>query len=220
MITLSELRSLVKETPLTKEKEAPGRKQLIKNGGGVVDRADFADNSFVEVYTNGYVYYERGERWTSFSLQDVFQDYEYESVIARSWDKILIDSDYFMNLPWIIRVLMEGEDRIEYNISKSRIERNAASFDTTYSGGENFGTDENDALTILLRRELSEMLFQSFCMITKYQQEIIEECIIDARKTIDVAADRKITHQAVSDAIKKGTRNLRKALAELYGDDE
>ena len=219
MITLSELRSRVEEAPLTKEKKAPGWQQLRKDGGGVVEMATFADDSFVEVYAKGYVYYCSGQRWTTFSLKDTTLDYEYESVMDSRKKHETIAAEFFDSLPWIIRVLMDGGDRIEYNLSRARTERNAAPIDSTYDDCGKFGSDEEDALAILLKNELAEMLYESFYMITARQQQVLEACILDGKKNKEVSEELRLTHQAVSDAMRRGIKSFRMSFESIYGDE-
>ena len=218
MITLSELRSMTETAPLTKDKGAPGWRELRRNGGGVVETATLSNGSFIDIYAKGYVHYCRGERWTTFSLTDTTLDYRYGSVAAPPLQPPVIRAEYFSSLPWIIRVLMEGEDRVEYNISRTRTERNKAPILSTFDDYGTFGKDDEAALAILLKKELAEMLYKSFLMISARQQQVIEECVMEGRKNKEVSKELKLTHQAVSDALKRGLRNLRNSFVMIYGE--
>ena len=77
MYTLSELLRRIEEAPLTNEKSAPNWKFLRKYGGGVVARAEFSGDAFIEVFANGYAFYYNGFRWTTFSMQDTTLSYEF-----------------------------------------------------------------------------------------------------------------------------------------------
>ena len=215
MITLSELRSRVKNAPLSTEEEAPGWRTLRNSGGGIVETALLSDDSFVEVYYEGYVYYRTGKRWTTFSLTDTMMKIDYEFTGERT--ELDTDYPYYAQLPWIIRVVLCAEYRIESNLIKDRTVRNAAPIDSTFDDYGTFGYDCDDPLEILLKQELSRMLYKSYCMITERQQQVIRACIIDNKRNKDVAEELEITHQAVSDALAKGLRAFREAFIMNYG---
>ena len=185
MITLAELYGKVEHAPLTRVKRAPGWRQLRKYGGEIVERAVFDDESFLEVFRKGYVYYKSGSRRTTFSLADVFEDYEYTPQQIVPDAVMVFEESCFAELPWVIRVLMEGEDRIEISQEKSRSEMYSTQYDTIRDEHGTFGCDEDDPLTRMIKAELAEMLYRSFLVMTEYQQEIVEACVLnDAKKGI------------------------------------
>ena len=216
MITLSDLRGSVRRAPLTKEKPAPKWRELVNSGEEVVAEVIFADGTTVEVYANCYVHYFNGKNHTTFSLTDVEQDYTYSSLEQASSK---IELDYFDKLPWIIRVLMEGDDRVESSQNKARITKNMVSFDTNKDELGTYGCDSEDALAIMLKDELEEMLYQSFLFMTEYQQKIIEACILDNKKHREIASEYGVTRQAISDAFRNGIRRYREAFEKLYSDN-
>lgn len=69
---------------------------------------------------------------------------------------------------------MEGDDRVESSQNKARITKNMVPFDTNKDELGIYGCDREDALAIMLKDELEEMLYQSFVFMTDYQQKIIE----------------------------------------------
>lgn len=202
---------------MTKEKPAPRWRELRKSGEKIVAGVLFADESYVEVYADGYVHYCNGQNHTTFSLADVELDYTYDSIDPQS--SLQIEAEYFGKLPWIIRVLMEADDRVESSQSKARITRNMAPFDTNKDELGEFGYCEEDALTLMLKEELEEMLNQSFQLLTEYQQKIIEACVLENKKHKELAAEFGVTRQAVSDAFRTGLRNCREAFEKMYGDE-
>lgn len=218
MITLSELLSKVALPPLTRDVHAPGWKELRLNGGGIVEQAIFDDDTYIEVYANGYVYYQSGTSKTRFSITDVLEDYEYTPLKSTSDLKRDFDRSFFEDRPWIIRVLMEGDDRIEASQQKSRAKLYSTDFDTTIDEHGTYGCDENDPLTIMLKAELSEMLYQSFLMMTEYQQEVVEACILEGLKHWEAAEIHNVSRQAITKAIKNGLTRFRIAYEEMYGD--
>lgn len=220
MITLSELVSKVERAPLTREKRAPGWRQLRKYGGGIVERAVFDDESFLEVFRKGYVYYKSGTRRTTFSLADVLEDYEYRPQQTVPDAAVVFDETCFSELPWVIRVLMEGEDRVESNQDKSRTEMYSVSFDTTCDDYGTFGFDEDDPLTLLLQAEFAEMLYQSFLMMTEYQQRIFESCVLNDRKHWEVADELEVTRQSVTRTLQRGLKSFRESFEKIYGSDK
>lgn len=57
---------------------------------------------------------------------------------------------------------MEAEDRIERSQAKSRVQLYATEFDTTKDEYGTYGYDGDDPLTLMLKAELSQMIYESF----------------------------------------------------------
>jgi len=221
MDTLSELLSRIETAPFTEEKEAPGWKELRKNGGGIVERADFSGDAFIEVFAKGYAYYFNGYRRTTFSMQDTTLSYEFNNQEDNPEHKkrtICKKSPYY-ECSWVVRTLLEGEFRIVRNQKHSRAEKNKTYYDSTYDDYGLYGSDHDDPLTILMKKEESVMIHKCLCQITARQRQVIEDNILNERKKVDIAKDIGITHQAISDAFFKGCERFKRLYEEIYGDD-
>ena len=110
------LRDLMERTAQTGRERAPGKVTLKESATRIAFHE--ADGFELSVYSCGYSLAEAGNRWTVFSVGDC-GGYEYE--VDEADRKLLGDKDYrfedeyFMDLPWQVRLTMEAMDRLEKN---------------------------------------------------------------------------------------------------------
>ena len=72
------------------------------------------------VFENGYVVAVSGKRWTVFKLDDC-GGYEYPEGAVKGFiapDERKLSAEFFDDLPWTVRVMMEADDRLEKNNDK------------------------------------------------------------------------------------------------------
>ena len=116
MNTQMTLRELLERTAKTGTERVPGKVTLKESATRIASHE--ADGFELSVYSCGYALAEAGNRWTVFRVGDC-GGYEYEVDEA---DKELLGDkdyrfkdDYFMDLPWTVRLTMEAMDRLEKN---------------------------------------------------------------------------------------------------------
>lgn len=222
MYTLSELLRRIEEAPLTNEKSAPNWKFLRKYGGGVVARAEFSGDAFIEVFANGYAFYYNGFRWTTFSMQDTTLSYEFnvqEDNPAHK-ERTVCRTSLYYDISWVVRTLLEAESRIFKNQKYSRLSKNTLYYDSTRDDWGVFGADTDDPLTNILAREKSDAIQMCLCSITEKQRRALEECLGEGRTKTDFAAECGISRQAVADTICRGCDNFIRIYDEVYGSDD
>ena len=110
------LRELLERTKKTGTARVPGKVALKESATRIACHE--SDGFEISVYSCGYALAEAGNRWTVFRVGDC-GGYEYEVDEA---DKELLGDkdyrfkdDYFMDLPWTVRLTMEALDRLERN---------------------------------------------------------------------------------------------------------
>ena len=110
------LRELLERTKKTGTARVPGKVALKESATRIAYHE--ADGFEISVYSCGYALAEAGNRWTVFRVGDC-GGYEYE--VDEADRELLGDKDYrfedeyFMDLPWTVRLAMEAMDRLERN---------------------------------------------------------------------------------------------------------
>ena len=112
MFTLKQLRNSI-EKP-----KAGAAYQTIKKDVDIFLETE-VDGAKILVYQNGYITYQRDDRTATFHIT-VCKDYVYQYADGL---RTIISEKEFENCDWTIRVVMEGERRIEKN-QKSQMEKN------------------------------------------------------------------------------------------------
>ena len=213
-MTLQEL--LVSIPEAAKVERVPSVAQLAKEARPVVMDTLDTDTS-VTVYNNGFVLYQRGQWVTVFPLHDC-KDYMYKNSNEQSH----IPYSEFRDQPWQVRVLMEGYDRMDHNCDRRREGRAVSiDIDSNQKGWiELSDMGLGDALRMIIEQEEKaeerETLRRNLSLLTEKQQKVLFLCVVEGKTRMEVAAEMGITHQAVTDCLKKSLRRLRK----LYGVDE
>ena len=111
-MTLRDLRKIV---PDVSGKRIPGKNNLKVESEVVAEyqSTDFA----LTVFASGYVLAEHLGRWTVFPVHDCGA-YEYEVAEDDPFigkRQTAFDEEYFLDLPWTIRLTLTAEDRLEQN---------------------------------------------------------------------------------------------------------
>lgn len=110
-LTLRELRSRVNTIP--------GERKLSWKQIEAVEVPIAAYRSMglrIMVFPSGYITAHSGRNHTVFHISDCgVYSYRFASKLAEDATRHDFDEDYFLDLRWEIRVLMEAEDRLERN---------------------------------------------------------------------------------------------------------
>ena len=109
------LRELMAALPTEIKGRVPGKVRLMTETSVV---ASYEKSGFrLTVYGSGYALAQQGKRWTVFPVCGCGA-YEYEVDEVDRFEDALqsdFDAEYFMDLPWTIRLTMMAEDRLEQN---------------------------------------------------------------------------------------------------------
>ena len=118
MLTLQELKQAV-NVPGDREK-LPTARQL-RNSGEIIAREQFGGEAELSVYRDGCVLYQVGNRSTVFSLHPC-RGYFYLS----DGDNVHLPEQYFDRKKWYLRLILEGEDRLNRNREERERSRNVS----------------------------------------------------------------------------------------------
>ena len=165
------LRELKEKIDVVVEQKLPKYAQLMAMNPVVAARVE-TSGAVLTAYENGYAVYEQGNAHTVMAV-DRCGDYWYDFTDGTYQ---IIPAEEFENMEWSLRLLMEGERRIEH--TRSVINQNNEDFVLS-----NDGSDWCDAAMVdFMEKENAEMLadkelrrlYVAMSKLTERQSEIIQ----------------------------------------------
>lgn len=198
MLSLQELKQIVK-APCQGQK-TPTAKDLRKYGIAVI-REKLNRDTELTVYHNGYVLYEVSGSATVFPLH-LCKGYMYE-VCG-------IDERVFDKESWYLRLMLEGEDRIERN--QQAKEHNKV---VSYSAeSEEWGILEAEdyVLERIIKKELMEELLS---LLTESQRMVVRQYYLYQKTQNQISGELGITVSAVSRILSRAIQRIRRVHPDL-----
>lgn len=208
----SELKKIV---PVAEVREkVPTFASVVASGAKIVAKDLIDEETDVTVYSNGYVLYKAGNRGTVFPLHEC-GDYCYE---RDGMPPVIVPEAVFDSYNWSVRLVAEGEDRLEYN-QKQNWKRTTISYSGVAEDWALLADRSSDAEAFMLEKERMEeqkILVQKLLKkLTERQRVVVIECYLFGRQHKDVASQLGISRQAVTDALKKALVRMRKEYDKL-----
>ena len=198
MLTLQELKQFV-GVPGDRGK-LPTARQL-RESGSVVARERLGVDAEVSVYQDGCVLYQVGSRATVFPLHSC-GDYFYIS----DGGTVHLPGQYFDRERWYLRLVLEGEDRLERNR-----EEKERSWKVSYSAESEewavMGDAAEPAIEQLLREEAVEEMLQT---LTETQRTVVCGYYLQEKTQVQIAGELGISHPAVRDSLLRAVNKIRK----------
>lgn len=187
---------------------------LIESASTVVARDLIDADTDVTVYSNGFVLYRAGDHATVFPLHEC-GDYRYE---YEGQPPVIVPEKEFDEYNWSVRLVAEGEDRLEYN-QKQRWKRTTVSYSGVAEDWALLADVSQDAEALFLEKERKaeeKRLVQSLMKkLTERQRFVVVECIVRGRQHKDVAKQLGTSRQAVTDALKKAMNRMKKEYSKI-----
>lgn len=199
MLTLKELKKIVKAADT--EKRIPTVKKLLEKE--VVVKEVINADTDITVFENGYVLYRGYGKTTIFPLHACGQ-YEYKGVAGGS---NVLKEDFFDNENWYIRLIMEAEDRLEFNQTKIRSNHGIFSYSDLSTDVKILEDHTANLLNAVLDRELLRELMTD---LTDRQRIVIDLFFFQEMKQQDIADQLGIKQQSVYDTLNLGLKKMRK----------
>ena len=182
-VTLRELRTQISATS---EGKLPTFKQLMEMKSAVVAQK-VVNTALLTVYQNGYAVYEADGARTVMAV-DRCKEYTYD---FDNGTRITIQQELLENEEWSIRLLMEGEMRLEHNHNKT------------------FDKFECVSLVVLAEIELC-MLYEAMDKLTKRQMEVIRLYFYKGMSQQAIAQKLGIGRRAVGNCIEGALKKIKK----------
>lgn len=198
MLTLVELKGIT-EIPERRIK-MPTAKNLRETGRAVAEKK-LENNTWITVYQNGYALYHACGHSTVFSIHTCGA-YLYVSSGISSY----LPEQFFEKEPWYVRLVLEGEDRLDRNQRAKEQERNV-SYNAISEEWEVMGNERENPLESLVERESRKEILRC---LTERQKAAVSLCFFQQKSRKEAAKELGISSPAVSTILSQAARRLRK----------
>lgn len=193
-MTLQELKEIT-EIPEHKTK-IPTAKNLRETGRAVVEK-QLENKTWIAAYQNGYALYHACGHSTVFPIHTC-RAYLYVSSGVSSY----LPEQFFEKEPWYVRLVLEGEDRLDRNQRAKEQERTISY--NTISEMKDMG--ENPLERLVDRENRKEILY----CLTERQRVAVNLCFFQQKTQKEAAKELGISSPAVSTILSQADRRLRK----------
>ena len=200
MLTLAELKHFM---PIPALEENYPTAKYLKTHGTIFVSKSIATNVKISVYQNGYAIYEISGLATVFSVWDC-QNYRYEM------EQNEISEQWFEKEAWYLRLILEGEDRINRNL-EARQQRKSISYSAV---SEEWGVLSSLEVTVLETTIRKETMQELLVLLTDRQKEVILQYFWEQKSQSEIAEKLGISHAAVSKILTRAIARLRKKCME------
>lgn len=208
-MTLREIRELTGGAE--KKERVPSVLMIMEEDPPVVAAEKFGDGAEVTAYQSGHVIYRSGSHATVFLIH-ACGDYKYADVTG---EELITPIEAFMDQPWQIRAMMEGEKRLVHNMNSRRRYARELSFEELLK--RNFDPSDQgkgDPQRIMeeaqTQKEEHEKLHGIIAGFSKRHRYVLTECIVKGRKQEDVARDLGTSRANVSMIMVRTLAKLRR----------
>lgn len=198
MFTLQELKKSVDMPGL--DEKVPTAKQL-RESGIVAAIEKLGEDTEICVYQNGYVLYQVCGRSTVFPLY-LCKDYFYES----GENVIHLAEQFFEKESWSLRLLLEGEDRLNRNQDEKERRWNISC-----NAISNKWDMENDSIESVMKRlEEQEIMDELFPILTDRQRAVVWRYIFQGKTQKQISEELGVSSPAISVILSNAVRRIRK----------
>ncbi len=198
MLTLQELKEI---TETTKHGiKMPTARNLRETGRAVAEK-HLKNDTWITAYQNGYALYHANGHSTVFPIHTCGA-YLYVSYGVSSY----LPEHFFEKEPWYVRLVLEGEDRLDRN-QRAKEQERTVSYSAISEEWEAIGNAEGNPLEYLVRRENRKEIL---CCLTKRQREAVSLCFFQQKSRKEAARELGISSPAVSAILLQAARRLRK----------
>lgn len=205
-ITLRELKTKI-DTVV--EKKLPTFKTLMEKEPVAVAQT-MVNGAKLTAYENGYAVYEVGGSHTVMAV-DRCNDYRYDFTDG-TYE--VIPAETFEDVEWSVRLLMEGERRMEHNLNKRVADSENVSLEcdgSDWSAAVMVDFLDEDNAEMLADRELRR-LYAAMSKLTERQTEVIQLYFYKGMTLQEIAEELGITkpavHYAMKGALKKNEKKF------------
>lgn len=203
-ITLRELKAKIDAVT---EKKLPKYAQLMEQNPVAVAQTR-VDGATLTAYQNGYAVYEMDGARTVMAV-DRCGDYRYD---FNDGTYQVVPAEVFEEAEWSLRLIMEGERRLEHNLNKTSSKYEVATLECD-------GSDWSDSIMVdFLEEENAEMLadqelrrlYAAMGKLTERQREIIELYYFKGMAQQEIAEELGIGRRSVGNALEGAIKKIKK----------
>ena len=173
----------------------------LRESSRLVAEKQLENDTWIAAYQDGYaLYYSCGHN-TVFPIQ-LCGDYLYVSSGVSSY----IPEHFFDGEPWYIRLVLEGEDRLERN-QRAKEQGSTVSYHAISEEWEAMGDAGGNPLQCLVDRENRKEMLQC---LTERQRAAVSLCLFQQKSRKEAARELGISSAAVSAILSQAARKLRR----------
>ncbi len=203
-ITLRELKARINAVT---QKKLPKYAQLMEQNPAVVAKT-VVNGATLTAYQNGYAVYEMNGAHTVMAV-DRCGDYRYD---FSDGTYQVVPAEVFEEAEWSLRLIMEGERRLEHNLNKTSSKYEAAVLECD-------GSDWSDSIMVdFLEEENIEMLadeelrrlYAAMRKLTERQKEVIELYYFKGMTQQEIADELGVSKPGVHYALQGALKKLKK----------
>lgn len=180
---------------------SPTAKQLKASGNPMVNKK-LGMGGEIQVYANGYAVYQIGGRSTVFSVC-LCRDYFYLS----DGRLIHVPEKFFEGEKWYLRLVLEGEDRLNHN-QEERERKFSYS-----SASEEWAALEDQAESVLEHLVKQETVEEMLQLLTDRQRTVIQKYYMQEKTQMQISKELGISRLAVRDSLFHAVSKIRKKYA-------
>lgn len=178
----------------------PTARKLWENGVVVAEKRLGKDVHMV-AFQNGYALYSVYGHYTVFPIHGC-RDYLYASEGTESY----LSEQFFEKEPWYIRLVLEGEDRLNHNREVKELDKTVS-----YSAiSEEWQTMEDERQTPLENMVHQESMEEMLHCLTGRQRTVVSLCFFQQKTQKEAAKELGISCPAVSTILSQAVRRIRK----------
>lgn len=192
------LRELRAQISTTNGKPLPTAKALRESGSMVVASASIGRDGELCVYQNGFFLYKAAGRVTVGAV-DRCDGYVYDG-----GDEL--DATLFEDAEWTVRLMLEGEGRLEHNNEK----RHGNTF--SYSGDTVEGSDLRDSFDLAALVADRDLLERALCCLTEKQRQAVELRFVNGLTQQEIGVRLGCSQRAIAYLLEAAMRKMKKCL--------
>lgn len=178
----------------------PTAKYLRETGRAIAER-QLKNGTWIAAYQNGYALYHACGHSTVFPIHTCGA-YLYASNGVSSY----LPEQFFEREPWYVRLVLEGEDRLERN-QRVKEQEKTVSYSAISEEWQVMENLEENPLKHFVERENMEKMLHC---LTDRQRMVVNLCFFQQKTRKEAARELGITSPAVSTILSQAARRLRK----------
>ena len=198
MLTLQELKEI---TETTKHGIKMPTARNLRETGKTVAEKHLKNDAWITAYQNGYALYHASGHSTVFPIHTCGA-YLYVSNGVSSY----LPKHFFEKEPWYVRLVLEGEDRLDRN-QRAKEQERTVSYSAVSEEWEAIGNAGRNPLECLVHRENMKEILRC---LTERQRAAVSLCFFQQKSRKEAARELGISSPAVSAILLQAARRLRK----------
>lgn len=198
MLTLQELKEI---TETTKHGIKMPTARNLRETGKTVAEKHLKNDTWITSYQNGYALYHASGHSTVFPIHTCGAYLYVSNGVSSN-----LPEHFFEKEPWYVRLVFEGEDRLDRN-QRAKEQERTVSYSAVSEEWEAIGNAGGNPLEYLVHRENRKEILHC---LTERQRAAVSLCFFQQKSRKEAARELGISSPAVSTILLQAARRLRK----------